>query len=195
MMMTLFFFTVFLELIYITLFYLSKKVSGFRFWPPPKPRSWQFFTSWMIASIVIVNFLFLGLLDYDSFIFPHLSLRLPFAIGFFILGSGIGSWAVASFGLKNTIGVANKLVTAGPYQYSRNPQYIGDSLNIIGYAILTNSWMIWIIGLLGIALNFFAPHVEEPWLEEEYGESYLEYKKRVPRVWGRQTKQEKYLEK
>ena len=181
----LFLFSVILELIYLVLFILTKKLPGFRFWPPPKPQSWQFFVSWLIAGLVAVNFLVLGLLDFDSFILPNLKQRLPFAISLFLIGSLLGSWAFGTFGLKNTIGVDNKLITGGPYKYSRNPQYIGDSLNIVGYMVLTNSWMIWIIGLLGVLLNLLAPSIEEPWLEERYGERYLEYKRRVPRFFGK----------
>lgn len=185
----LFWATLALELIYLALFILTIKLPNFRFWPPPRPRSWQFFTAWFIASIVVANGLFLGLLDFDSLILPHLKQRLPFAIGFIVLGSAIGGWAWSTFGLSNTIGVAYKLITRGPYQYSRNPQYIADSLGAIGYMIFTNSWMVWIVGWLGILLNYLAPYTEESWLEERYGEEYRQYKRRVPRFVGcRRTK-------
>ena len=185
----LFWTTLALELIYLALFILTIKLPRFRFWPPPKPRSWQFFAAWLIASVVVVNTFFLGLVDFDSFIFPHLKQRLPIVIGFVVLGSAIGGWAWSAFRLKNTIGVADKLVTRGPYQYSRNPQYIADSLDAIGYMIFTNSWMVGVIGCLGILLNLLAPYTEEPWLEERYGEEYRRYKHRVPRFIGcRHTK-------
>jgi protein-S-isoprenylcysteine O-methyltransferase Ste14 len=184
---TLFWITITLELIYIALFILTIKLPIFRFWPPPKPRSWQFFLSWLIAGVVAVNFLFLGLSNFDSFVLPHLQQRLPFALGFFVIGGTIGGWAFSAFGLRNTIGVDNRLITGGPYKYTRNPQYIGDSLNIIGYMVFTNSWMIWLIGLLGIALNLLAPYTEEPWLEEHYGEQYRVYKRIVPRFIGRRN--------
>ncbi len=181
----LFFTTVVLELVYGLLFILTIKLPGFRFWPPPSPRSWQFFFSWLIALLVGVNFFFLGLLDFDSFFLPPLRQRLPFALVFFVVGTGIGTWSLGAFGLKSTIGLGDKLITSGPYQYTRNPQYIGDSLNIIAYMILTNSCMGWCIGLLGVALNILAPFTEEPWLEERYGEPYLAYKRRVPRFFCR----------
>jgi len=177
----LFWVTLVLELIYLVLFILTIRLSNFRFWHPPKPRSWQFFTAWLIASIVVMNGLILGLLDFDSFILPYLKLRLPFAIGFIILGSAIGGWAWSSFGLRNTIGVGYKLITHGAYRYSRNPQYISDSLGAIGYMIFSNSWMVAVIGWLGILLNYLAPFTEEPWLEERYGEEYRQYKHQVPR--------------
>ena len=181
----LFIITTLLEVIYLALFILTIRLPGFRFWPPPKPRSWQFIFSWLIAGLVMVNFLLLGLLDYDSFIFPQWNQRLPYALSFFVIGSGIGSWAFLTFGLKNTIGIDNELITRGPYKFSRNPQYLGDSMNILGYIVLSNSIMVFIIGILGISLNLLAPLLEEPWLEERYGEDYLEYKKKVPRFFGK----------
>jgi protein-S-isoprenylcysteine O-methyltransferase Ste14 len=185
----LFLVTIVLELIYVTLFVLTIKLPGFRFWPPPKARSWQFFISWLVAGVVLVNFLFIGLLDFDSFVLPPLMPRLPIAILIFVMGSLIGGWAFFTFGLKNTIGVDDKLVTSGPYRYTRNPQYIGDSLNIIGYMVLTNSWMIWISGVLGVLLNLLAPYTEEPWLDERYGERYREYKRKTPRFIGKARKE------
>jgi protein-S-isoprenylcysteine O-methyltransferase Ste14 len=47
--------------------------------------------------------------------------------------------------------------------------------------VLTNSWMVWIIGILGVMLNVLAPLTEEPWLEERFGDRYLAYRRRVPR--------------
>jgi protein-S-isoprenylcysteine O-methyltransferase Ste14 len=170
-----------LELIYGVLFILTIKLPSFRFWPPPSHRSWQFVFSWLIASVVTVNFLFIGLLDFDSFFLPSLRQRFPFALALFFFGSVIGSWSFTAFGLRATIGLGGKLITSGPYRYSRNPQYMGDSLNIMGYMILTNSWMVWLIGILGVMLNILAPFTEEPWLEERFGHEYLAYKRRVPR--------------
>jgi protein-S-isoprenylcysteine O-methyltransferase Ste14 len=168
------------ELLYLLIFILTIKLPNFRFWPPPSHRSWQFFVSWLLAGLVAVNFLFVGLLDFDSFILHH-RLRFPIALVLFIFSSVIGFWSFSTLGLRATIGLGDELVTGGPYQYSRNPQYLGDSLNIIGYMILTNSWMVWTIGILGVILNLLASFTEEPWLEEKFGASYLAYKRIVPR--------------
>ena len=180
--------TIIFEIAYVVLFVLTIKLPGFRFWPPPKARSWQFFFSWLVAGLVVANFLVIGLLDFDSFVLFTLKQRLPYAIGIFVLGSLIGSWAFITFGLKNVIGMEDRLVIGGPYRYSRNPQYIGDSLYIIGYIVLTNSWMVMVIGVLGVILNLLAPFTEEPWLEERYGGTYREYKRRVPRFIGKVEK-------
>jgi protein-S-isoprenylcysteine O-methyltransferase Ste14 len=185
--MTLFLFltAILLELIYLGLFLLTIRLPGFRFWPPPSARSWQFFATWLIAGVVAVEFFFVGLLDYDSAFLPSLQSRLPFALLCMIVGMSIGTWAGAVFGFQSTLGLGKWLITRGPYQYSRNPQYIGDSLLALGYMIVTNSWMVGLIGLLGVILNLLAPLTEEPWLENRFGDPYREYKRRVPRFVGR----------
>jgi protein-S-isoprenylcysteine O-methyltransferase Ste14 len=169
-----------LEIFYTLMFVLTIRLPYFRFWPPPSHRSWQFFVSWLTASLVTVVFLFLGLLDFDSF-FLHSWLRVPAAFGLLVFTSITGSWSFLTLGLRSTIGLGDRLITTGPYRYSRNPQYLGDSLSIVAYMIFTNSWMVWILGLLGVMLNILAPFTEESWLEERFGLSYLQYKGRVPR--------------
>ena len=47
--------------------------------------------------------------------------------------------------------------------------------------VLTNSWMAWVLGLLGEGLNILAPFTEESWLEGRFGEEYRAYKQSVPR--------------
>lgn len=185
LIISIFLLTVALELLYLLLFLMTIWVPSFRFWPPPKPRSWQYFFAWFIAGIVAANFLILGLINFNSAFLPPLFDRLPFALLFFIPGMIIGAWASFQFGFRNRIGLGESLVTGGPYRYSRNPQYIGDSLNITGFMVLTNSWMVWVIGLLGILLNILAPFTEEPWLEQCFGTSYQEYKSIVSRFLGR----------
>jgi protein-S-isoprenylcysteine O-methyltransferase Ste14 len=184
--MTLIFFltALLLELIYILLFLLTIWRPPFRFWPPPSARSWQFFAAWLMASVVTVNYFFLGLLDFDSAFLPDLKVRFPVAMMFFIIGMAIGSWSGSVFGFRAVLGLGNRLVTRGPYRYTRNPQYIGDCLLALGYMIFTNSWMVVVIGVLGIILNLMAPFTEESWLEERFGDSYRDYKRRVPRFFG-----------
>lgn len=178
-----------LEIVYLGLFVATIKRPSFHFWPPPSARLWQFFAAWIIGALVVVEFGFLGLLDYDSFVLPGLLARLTNAIVFFVLGGIIGAWAFLIFPFRATLGLGDRLITDGPYRYSRNPQYIGDSLLIIGYFILSNSWMVGIVGLLGVMLNLLAPFTEEPWLEEHFGAQYLEYKGRVVRfIWCRKRK-------
>lgn len=170
-----------LELIYLLMFTLTIRRRDFRFWPPPSQHSWQFFAAWFLAMIVAVNFLCLGLLDFDSARLPDLRSRFPAAVILFIVSSAIGTWVYTVFPFRATLGLGDRLVTTGPYRYSRNPQYLSDSLSILGYMVFTNSWMVWVVGTLGVILNIMAPFTEEPWLEERFGDAYREYRERVPR--------------
>ena len=170
-----------LEIVYLGLFWLTLRRPGFRFWPPPSARSWQFFAAWFVAGVVAAIFLLLGAADFNSAFLPFFQRRLPFALVLFGLGSVFDTWASFTFGLRSTLGLGERLVTHGPYRFTRNPKYIGDSLNILGYMVLTNSWMVWVLGVLGVALNIMAPFTEEPWLEERFGTAYRAYKQSVPR--------------
>lgn len=180
----LFFTAVFLELIYIILFVLTIKLRDFRFWPPPSAWSWQFILAWLMVGLVGLCGIWLGFLDLDSGFLPGLKSRLPLAGIFIVLGNILGGWGNLALGMRATFGLGDRLVVKGVYQYTRNPQYIGDSLMIIGFMLLTNSWMVWAIGFLALLLNILAPYTEEPWLEEKFGESYQEYKHQVPRFIG-----------
>ena len=173
------------ELIYLALFAWTIKSESFRFWPPPSARSWQFFVAWIVAGIVFVLYLLLGLFDFDSFVLPSFWIRAPIALAFLLVGSALGSWASLSFSFRATLGLGNQLIIRGPYHYSRNPQYIADSLLIVGYFVLTNSCMVGVTGLLGVVLNLLAPFTEESWLEERFEEEYRNYKSRIPRFIGR----------
>jgi protein-S-isoprenylcysteine O-methyltransferase Ste14 len=170
-----------LEIVYLGLFWLTLRRPGFRFWPPPGARSWQFFGAWFVAGVVAAIFLLLGAADFNSAGLPDFQRRLPVALVLFGLGSAFGAWSYLTFGLRNTLGLGVRLITHGPYRYTRNPEYIGDSLNILGYVVLTNSWMVWLLGALGLTLNILAPFTEEPWLEERFGAEYRAYKQAVPR--------------
>jgi protein-S-isoprenylcysteine O-methyltransferase Ste14 len=85
------------------------------------------------------------------------------------------------------------LVTSGPYGLVRHPQYLGMILTTLGFT----SWSIWWlrntfgIGFLNpsqtILLFFFElfayiflANIEERYLVENYGESYLDYRAHVP---------------
>ena len=74
------------------------------------------------------------------------------------------------------------LLTRGPYRFSRNPMYIAELMLWFGWAVFYGSIII-CIALLVMAplMNKRVVAREEHDLEARFGESYLEYKNRVPR--------------
>ncbi len=75
-----------------------------------------------------------------------------------------------------------RLVAVGPYRYVRNPMISGVAAVLAGQALLTGSWVIalWLLVFVVINQTYFLLS-EEPGLERRFGDSYREYKARVPR--------------
>ncbi|MCK5053518.1 MAG: isoprenylcysteine carboxylmethyltransferase family protein [Anaerolineales bacterium] len=165
-------------------FVITWMLPGFRIWPPPSRRSWQFYYVWTLIDFSYLAYIAIGFFDWNSFILVH---WLRFLVGSTLIIGGVGLviWGLKTLSYQTSLGLSGEFVEAGPYRLSRNPQYVGFILLIIGYAILTDSWMAWICGLIGAGLFGLTPLLEEPWLEEKYGESYKDYKQTVPRFLGR----------
>lgn len=86
------------------------------------------------------------------------------------------SWGVPGVHEKKQ----DKLVTEGPFAFSRNPIYVGFLMLYFGYAIAIQSWLI--ILRIPLAIYFYKSSVrEEKNLEKIFGKEYVAYKKRVPR--------------
>lgn len=79
---------------------------------------------------------------------------------------------------------AGELTVSGPYRWSRNPQYIGYFLFLLGFAMIDWSW--WCLAAL--ALSAAALHlmvlVEEEHLRRVFGSTYREFCQRSPRYLG-----------
>lgn len=72
-------------------------------------------------------------------------------------------------------------VTDGLYKISRNPQWVTFAVSLIGISLMVGSWTVMILISVRIIMNHYRILGEEKALEEQYGESYLEYKKSTPR--------------
>lgn len=74
----------------------------------------------------------------------------------------------------------------GPYRFSRNPMYLGEPALWLGWAMFFGSvpvllgFITWCAGFI-----FLIVPSEERGLEERYGESYRQFKRTVPRWFGK----------
>jgi protein-S-isoprenylcysteine O-methyltransferase Ste14 len=77
-----------------------------------------------------------------------------------------------------------RLVTQGPYAYSRNPMTLGALLMYLGIGFWIGSGLVIILTLsvFSALLTFIYFH-ETRELRERFGEGYLEYKNRTPFLW------------
>jgi protein-S-isoprenylcysteine O-methyltransferase Ste14 len=74
------------------------------------------------------------------------------------------------------------LVAVGPYRYVRNPMISGVALMLIGEAFLWGSIAVAVWAVVFILINhLYFVFLEEPGLEQRFGESYRAYKANVPR--------------
>jgi len=76
---------------------------------------------------------------------------------------------------------AGELTVSGLYRWSRNPQYVGSLLFLLGFAL--NDWSPWCIAaLLVAAINFhLLVLVEEEHLHRVFGDQYDNFCSRIPR--------------
>lgn len=78
--------------------------------------------------------------------------------------------------------VPSTLITDGPFRVSRNPLYLGMVLFPLGIALLLGSLSaLVLVALEWIVINFLGIPFEEKVLEDQFGDSYVAYKRRVRR--------------
>ena len=105
---------------------------------------------------------------------------------FLIPGSFLWLWCVMEFlktkGTPVPINPPPKLVTGGPYAYSRNPMMTGLFMVMAGIGILFGSiTLTFIMTPLFVLMSILEfKYIEEPELEKRFGKEYREYKERTP---------------
>lgn len=102
-------------------------------------------------------------------------------LSFLLMGILLALWATASFQEMN-FEKPTRIVTQGPYAFSRNPMYVAWTLIYLAIALLMNTW--WLILLLPgplLITHFYDIPGEERQLEQKFGEAYRSYRARVRR--------------
>jgi len=151
-----------------------------RIWPPPKKWAWQYIATWFLFYTTVTLDAILAFLTWDTWSISS-EIRLLIGIPISIIGSMLVTWGIFTLGIANTYGVRKGFVNSGPYQFTRNPQYLGDIILFIGLSLVANSLYV-AIPLLLLAITFFiTPLSEEPWLYEQYGDEYIKYKSNTSR--------------
>ena len=85
---------------------------------------------------------------------------------------------------------APELVSNGPFAIVRNPLYIGNIFIYVGAVVLSGVWFPYLAILVFLFFYFqytFIIFHEEEKLEELFKESYIDYKKAVPRFFPKFT--------
>ena len=104
----------------------------------------------------------------------------------FTAGAAVAGWALAIFYNARTTTVPGKasakLVTWGPYRFTRNPMYVGLSLAYLGEAgLLKHVYPVLLLPLVIAYLNWTVIPLEEARLKEVFGDEYEQFRSKVRR--------------
>ncbi len=104
----------------------------------------------------------------------------------FAVGAVIAGWGLVLFGKAKTTTVpgklSGKLVTWGPYRFTRNPMYVGLVLAYLGEAgLLKQIWPVVLLPFTVAYINWTVIPVEEAKLEEAFPNEYKQYRLQVRR--------------
>ena len=103
------------------------------------------------------------------------------------IGGAIALWCVYTFatigkGTPAPFDPPRRLVTKGPYQFVRNPMYIGAGFALIGAALFYEFLsLLGYVGMLFVATQSFIVFYEEPTLKRTFGDEYVDYCRKVRR--------------
>ncbi len=103
-----------------------------------------------------------------------------------LAGEALRVWGVSHAGSATRtreVG-APRLVTSGPYGFTRNPLYVGNLLMTAGFVCAANAWMPWslVVVVCAFGLQYgFIVRLEEERLRELFGATYDAYRAAVPR--------------
>ena len=115
-------------------------------------------------------------------------------LGWIVVGLGMAllAWSERQFAHHKTShdhrAIASDLITTGPFQFSRNPVYIGLLILMLGLAMALNTlWVLFFTLLPLLVLHFHVVPREEACLEQLFPDTYPSYRQSVRR-WLRPTK-------
>jgi len=108
-------------------------------------------------------------------------------------GLGLDVWAMAALHRARTNilphRAAGRLVTDGPYAFTRNPIYLGNTIVLLGLGLmLENPWLLAAAPVAAVATDHLAARREEAHLAAKFGAEFAAYAARVPRWLGRVTR-------
>ncbi len=135
----------------------------------------------LAVSLIVFDPLIYGPLLWR--IFPEGMVVDSIGLATLILGLGFAVWARRHLGRYWSARIAlaenHQLIQTGPYHLVRNPIYFGGLVAVFGTAIVIGE----IRGVLALVLVLIAflrkIRLEERWLLERFGPSYVEYQKKV----------------
>lgn len=106
--------------------------------------------------------------------------------GIAALGFAIDGWAILTMRAARTNilphRAADRLVTWGPFRFSRNPIYLANTLLLIGIGLAAgNGWFVPLALLMAVLVDRLAIRREERHLAIRFGNAWIDYAAATPR--------------
>jgi protein-S-isoprenylcysteine O-methyltransferase Ste14 len=103
-----------------------------------------------------------------------------------LAGFGFDLWAIATMRRANTNVMPNRaadlLVTWGPFRFSRNPIYLGNTLLLLGIGLaIGNIWFVIFAFAVAASVDRLAIRREEQHLAARFGDAWTDYAAKTPR--------------
>lgn len=118
-------------------------------------------------------------------------LQLPAGLGYVLIAAALALdvWAMWTMAKARTNilphRAADRLVTEGPFGFSRNPIYLGNALLIVGAGFAIDAvWFLLVAPVAVAAMHNLAILREESHLASRFGPAWDAYAKRTPRWLG-----------
>lgn len=135
----------------------------------------------MLPAAVLLLFIPSPPLSADAVSTPLIGILLAL-VGQAVRIANVGAVYIIRGGKDHKV-YAEQLVTGGLYSHVRNPMYVGNAFLLAGLAVVSNSWVFAIGGvLLGVAVHVGIIAAEENFLRGKFGAQYEDYCRRVPRI-------------
>lgn len=141
--------------------------------------------------VEVICILLEGTEEADILGFVQLPLGLKIAgIALCVLGDAVFITSVLTMKDSWRAGIPTEdkteLVTDGIYQWSRNPAFLGFDLVYIGIMFMYCNFWLYVVTVFAIIMfHLQIVNVEEDFLQAAFGQSYLDYKKKVCRYFGK----------
>ncbi len=118
--------------------------------------------------------------------YPNATALLAVGTSLVAIGVVLAACGIITFRIARTSVIphhsASRLVTAGPYRFTRNPMYTGLVISYIGAtALLHTLWPLVLLPLVIAIMIRFVILREERYLSDAFGADYSAYRSRVRR--------------
>jgi protein-S-isoprenylcysteine O-methyltransferase Ste14 len=143
-------------------------------------------TKWGIGrKLSRISFLYLAftvILSYlrpDIFTIPQIPLSVSAVLGTMFLIVGFILWGLGALEVRKAYN-EERLLTTGVYAVVRNPMYSGFIIFIpLALALWFRSWLMLTVPLVAYAVFSVLIKKEAEYLQEKFGQTYLDYKSKV----------------